>query len=404
MKGRYPMVIIAVILCSPVIVCSSSAAVSARPAQDVRTLVAVQNRLVFGHVSALNAQRVLIRDIARRFAAMPADRWSEVANARAAIRYLLSGGDPAFARPDQMRSALPEQYRRLLVAAVAYADGSVERARNAFSEIEIANLPPDLAAPVSLVKGVLMASTQPDHAWRYLDIARLEGMGTLIEEAALRRQMGLFSAKSHHPWYRSIARTYIRSYQESVFADGFQHSFALAIGRYAGQDGADLTQWLLPTLELVRAVRRPEYVAPIARQALMLGRPKVMERLGDLLHEDIAASASRTSYQMTLYRAAAQIVSVDATAVEKRLVAMDTSGLPAFDRAIHLSALELARQVRAPAEAEAAERQTTQTAAAPSDRQLPGEGTIAAGTAALERVAAILTKKSPVLRQPSEPK
>lgn len=378
---------------SALAVCLSAtvAAAQAEPAYEVRALVALQTQLALGHQSALGAQRALIRDIGAQFASMPAQTWSKRSNARAAIRYLLSGGDPEFARDRQMRAALPEPFRPLLDAALAYSNGDAAEAREKFASINANAFAPELFGSLSLVKGLLDAAQNPDQAWSYLDDARLEGAGTLVEEAALRRQIGMVSAREHAKRSRSVARSYIRLYQASVFSEGFRRGLALTVATYIKSGDQSVAGWLVPTLKLVSPARRATYIAPIARQALLYGQTGVVQKMGTLLEVGSGKRNAGEATPMVLYDAASQVAGANYDDVKRRLDGMDPSSFDTFDRAIYRGVVALARQVRAQPDEDMPEAPP----AGRTTKNFPGSSTLQAGAEILKRSRAVLADAKP---------
>lgn len=378
---------------SALVVCLSAtvAAAQTEPTYEVRALVALQTQLALGHQSALGAQRALIRDIGAQFASMPAETWSKRANARAAIRYLLSGGDPAFARDRKIRAAMPEPFRPLLDAALAYSNGDAAEARRKFASIKANEFAPELFGSLALVKGLLDAAKNPDKAWSYLDAARLEGAGTLVEEAALRRQIGMISARAHAKQSRSVARSYIRSYQASVFSEGFRRGLALTVAASVKSGDQKLAGWLVPTLKLVSPARRATYIAPIARQALLYGQTDVVQKMGTLLEAGSGERYAGVTTPMILYEAASQITGDRYDDVKKRLGTIDPSSFDTFDRAIFRGVVALARQVRAQPYDDMPEAPPTGRAS----RNFPGNSTLQAGADILKRSSAVLADAKP---------
>ena len=72
----------------------AQAADSFRPVAEVRTLAHYQDRLTQGDQASIRLQQKLIGRIAREFRVAPLKTWSVWRNSVAAIKYLMSGGDP----------------------------------------------------------------------------------------------------------------------------------------------------------------------------------------------------------------------------------------------------------------------------------------------------------------------
>ena len=64
------------------------------PYQLVRTLQALQDEIARGNLEAHNAQPALLKRLAEKFQEADPDVWKDPRNSRAAVTFLLSGGDP----------------------------------------------------------------------------------------------------------------------------------------------------------------------------------------------------------------------------------------------------------------------------------------------------------------------
>ncbi|TIV45467.1 MAG: chemotaxis protein MotC, partial [Mesorhizobium sp.] len=78
---------------------------------------------------------------------------------------------------------------------VAYLNGRPANAIEMLKPIDPMSVPPDIGAFLALVKGSLLAADDPAQALALLDEARLLSPGTLVEEAALRRSVGIAAAQ-----------------------------------------------------------------------------------------------------------------------------------------------------------------------------------------------------------------
>ncbi|TGQ47026.1 chemotaxis protein MotC, partial [Mesorhizobium sp. M1C.F.Ca.ET.210.01.1.1] len=74
---------------------------------------------------------------------------------------------------------------------IGYLNGRPGEAIEALRPIDPMTQPSDLGAFLALVKGSLLATDQPTAALMLLDEAKLLSPGTLVEEAALRRSVGI---------------------------------------------------------------------------------------------------------------------------------------------------------------------------------------------------------------------
>ena len=70
------------------------------------------------------------------------------------------------------------------------------------------------------------AEKEPAKALAYLDDARLLAPGTLIEEAAFRRQIALIASAGDGERYEMMVARYLRRFPNSVYAGNFRQQFA----------------------------------------------------------------------------------------------------------------------------------------------------------------------------------
>ena len=131
--------------------------------------------------------------------------------------------------------------------------------------------------------------------------------GTLVEEAALRREIFFAGQVDDFDKFETLAVQYFRRYRHSIYAGNFRQRFALSVARFSFVQRADRFPRLVAVLDhLDRTSQRALYLL-IARTALVRGKIEMT----DLAAERIAAltedgSADRT--RARLYRAAARVV------------------------------------------------------------------------------------------------
>ena len=201
--------------------------------------------------------------------------WAESRNAHAAALYLFSAGHPATVRAvlDRHAAFTPEG-DRLVKGALAYAEGQDDTARALLGTFDPKSLPVRLGGHLALVMATLLADKEPVRASAMLDAARLLVPGTLVEEAALRRQIFLLADAATIDKFASLSRQYVHRYRSSVFAANFKArltSFAVRLA-VAGEV-AQLSKLEPVFVELPQAERRAIYLT-LARDALVGGRPR----------------------------------------------------------------------------------------------------------------------------------
>src|SRR5262249_28535186 len=152
-----------------------------------RSLQAVQDGIANGNSEAHSGHLALIKQIGEKFLAADPNVWSNPQNGQAVVVFLLSGGAPQIVR------TLPRDRlnvdERLFDGALAYVEGRQDDAKELLKDVNPRAIPLSLSGQIALVQGTLLSSSDPTRAIERLDDARLLLPGTLVEEAALRREI-----------------------------------------------------------------------------------------------------------------------------------------------------------------------------------------------------------------------
>ncbi|PKR90682.1 chemotaxis protein [Pleomorphomonas diazotrophica] len=226
----------------------------APPFEMVRTLQTLQAQIAGGNAAAVAAQRELLGLMERRSLAADPAVWRDGRNARAAVTYTLSGGSPRLMR--RLLSLQPPIAvdADLARGALAYIENHEEEARKRLLPIDARALPMSLSGQVALVQAGLIAREDIPKAIRLLDDARLLMPGTLVEEAALRREVFLIAQTGNLDRFEFLSRQYLRRFGTSIYAEDFRQRFATAIARLGIADGDDR----FPRLEAILKSSDPE--------------------------------------------------------------------------------------------------------------------------------------------------
>src|SRR4051812_23484536 len=252
---------------------------SGEPYELVRALQAVQDGIANGDTAAHGSHGALIRQIGEKFLAADPGVWSNSQNGQAAVIYLLSGGAPQIIRK------LPRDKLnvdgRLFDGALAYVEGRQEEARELLKDVKPRNLPSGLGGQVALVQGALLARSEASLAIERLDDARLLLPGTLVEEAALRREILLVGQAEDFDKFEFLTLSYVRHYKSSVYAADFWQRFSSGLT----QSGLALDDRRFPRvaalLEQIEGASRLKLYLVIARAAMLRGRITVTRHAGE---------------------------------------------------------------------------------------------------------------------------
>ena len=336
-----------------------SAEVGARPAETagpvqsplapylaVRLLQQLQDQIAHGSTAAQAAEpRQLVR-IGEVFAAADPAAWTNPRNAGAAVLYLFSAGKPAVVRAAMQRATLSPDNDRLIKGALAYAEGQDGAARALLGTFDPRALPAVLGGHLALVLATLYANTDPQKAGHMLDSARLLVPGTLVEEAALRRQIFLSAHPAMLDKFSALSRQYIRRFRGSVFVNNFKGRLVSFAERIAlSGEVAQMAKLDAVMAELPGAEARGIYLA-MARDALVGGRSegaRYAAARATALSSDAIADAARAK----LYAAAAIVSSDDVAAGRAALQSIDAGRLSVRDADLRDAALTIAASVDA---------------------------------------------------------
>ncbi len=310
----------------------------------IRGLRAVQDEVASGSTEAHARQRDLMRDLGRQMRDLPVGVWDDVRNARAAIYFVLSGGDPAVLKLVLGREKTPFLERRLLRGALAYGEGRLVDALGMMHKMEARKLDPLLGGMVALIQGTLIAKKDPIKAVVFFDEARLLSPGTLIEESALRQQILLVAREGELERFDLLASQYSRRFPRSLFAKNFRRQFFAGVAR---QNFKRASEWISRTetelLKVPPAERVGLYLA-IADEAIKGGNVGIAQFAAGKARE-LAQPGSRSLERAALFEAAALVVTEDFEKGVQALNALDVSKLGMSDRELRDAALRVATSV-----------------------------------------------------------
>ena len=214
-------------------------------------------------------------------------------------------------------------------------------------------LPSDLGAFLALVKGSLLATDEPAAALELLDEARLLSPGTLVEEAALRRSVGIAVAQGDAARFALASTQYVERYLYSPYASQFADSFVsgvIALHMAISQDKlADITSMMDPEREKVIYLR-------IARRAAIDGLNDLSAFASARAEQGRDGIHNEDDPRALLYASLSTVTSGTIDDVRAKLGKIDRSRLSEGDRALLDAAQAIAGEVIAPPAALPAEK------------------------------------------------
>jgi chemotaxis protein MotC len=312
----------------------------------MRTLQLMQDQIAVGSSEAHAGQRGLLAIFDERFLRLANDVWQDKRNVHAAVVYALSGGSPQILRKLLGPRLVSPEDLPLVEGALAYVEGREEEAKRALLPINAAALPATMGAQLALVQSALLVRAQPEKSMELLDLVRLQAPGTLLEEAALRRQVFVASQMQDDAKFEFLVRNYLRRYRHSVYAGNFRQRLASVLSRIDFAATVDRFSRIAVILhDLEPSARRDLYLLA-ARTSVEQGRLK-----SALLTAEAALQLSEGNEESTtrakLYHAAAIVVSPQSLdAGLRELEAIDRSVLSVADGQLLNSAMAMAQQIR----------------------------------------------------------
>lgn len=325
---------------------SGEPAAAPDPIAMVRALRAIQDEVGAGNSAAHAEQKRLAAEMAERLIAAPVAMWESAPNVKAMLTYTLSGGEPRVLQHIMASGSPPglsEELVTLIKGVLAYTTGQWSEAEALLSAFDPRALEIDIAAPMALIRGVLAAKGNPSKALSLLDEARLLAPGTLIEEAALRRQVLLLAEARSHDRFELLAKQYFRRFGRSLYAEAFQRQLAVSlISEPFDSERGEQTMRIVSMLG--RDVQRDVYLL-MARESIRRGAVGAA-RFAAARALVVSAGESTEGERSRLYEGSALIVTEDFEAGLQTLMGITRARLGADDRELLDKAHRVAAEVR----------------------------------------------------------
>jgi chemotaxis protein MotC len=218
--------------------------------------------------------------------------------------------------------------------------------------IDPMGVPPDIGAFLALVKGSLLATDDPAAALGLLDEARLLSPGTLVEEAALRRSVGIAAAQGDAARFALASTQYVASFLYSPYASQFADAFVsgvITLHMAISQDKiADITAMMDPEREKVIYLR-------IARRAAIDGMTELSAFASAKAELGRNGNGNQDDPRTQLYSSLSTMTSANVDEVRAKLSKIDRRKLSQGDRELLDAAQAVAGEVIAPVKAADAE-------------------------------------------------
>lgn len=365
-----------------------------QPYQLVRTLERIQDRIAQGNSEAHGLQRQFLAEAAEKMLAASDETWRTARNVRSAIVYVLSGGDPRVILKLIGLGKLPEASPALLKGVLAYAEGRNQEALQLLADVDHFTFDTRTGGHLALAKAMVAAQDDAARAVSWLDDARLLCPGTLVEEAALRREVLLLSNVEDHARFEMLSFQYLRRYPKSVYAKNFNRSFAIATASSKYGSDPKLMGRLEKRLDALDDDARKQLYMALAEEGVMRGQVELTrmsaDKIGHLLKD-----GGRDAVRLQLYKAAALVVTPEYEFAIARLRMIDRSRLGSSDARLLDNALALAAEVRQPPKVQGPVKELPPLSSATQVKH----GAVAEKSEALDRARLALTQADQLLNR-----
>lgn len=360
-------------LCSVLLIASvlplAPAAAAQEPGQQpyelVRELQKYQDDAALKGTRARKEQSERIARVATQLTQFGPQAWSDPRNVRAAVIYVLSGGDPRILRNLTASGKELGIDERLVKGALAYSERRDAEAAEQFETIDVEALDRTVGGHVALVRALLIIKDDQAKAANLLDRARVISPGTIVEESALRRETILVAKMGQLDRFDALSAQYLRRFGSSIFVGTFARQFAQEIVAHKYADDEKRLAKLDAALRELPDVPRIEASLAIAEEAIAIANVELVRFAGRIAAID-PKQYPQEATRMRLFEAAALIVTDNFDEASRALWSIDRSKLSAHEEALLDAALDVAKDIsRAPSLSQAAA--ATETADKPAE-------------------------------------
>lgn len=303
-------------------------------AQLMHELASVQDAVAYGSKDAIANQRRLTAEIDESFSNFESKDWSLYRNFRAALVFVLSGGEPdIIERALADNTSVGEADEKLARGIMSFAIGEAKAARTVFDEIDPRSLDTALVGPFALARASLYLEKDPEQAIKFLDEARLACPHTAIDEAAMRREIPLLIAQGSLERAKFLVADYLRRFGKSLYAPKMFRDFAGEMAKSLGQDEEAFVLSLAEQLDTVDPKVIAKFFISIAAEALPHGHLQLAKASAEEVLK-LKMAAPEDVARAKLYVAAANAPSPQSAQALTDLRAMGDSGLSLEDAGI----------------------------------------------------------------------
>lgn len=309
--------------------CGAARAGAAELIDLVRTLNSLQGELVQGAGSARGAIGAQIEQIEQAFSTLEVDAWKEQKNARATAIFLLCGGSSRAIRKVADAHLFSERDVPLVSGSIAYAEGHSQEALKLLSSMDPKTQPITLGGHLALIQGGLLIGADNARARALFDLARLLMPSSLVEEAALRREISIVDALHDSDKFLLLARRYVAQYSKSPFARNFWDEIrATTLRVSAAVEERRLDEFQSLFKETAPSIRFDIYMA-VARKAILSARIALAAAQAQRAEPFAETQAARA--RLRLYHGAIAALSGDFEAAMAKIREIDAKSFSSAD-------------------------------------------------------------------------
>jgi chemotaxis protein MotC len=307
--------------------------------RQVRALQAVQERLARGDKQAAREQRELLIQLGDSVSRLPVAQAS-LEEIYASVIYLLSGGRPDIAARFLERKDLPHAVEKLLSGSIAYVKGEAALASDDLRSLDPRQFGPSIAGHLAMIQASAVEDLTPLQRRELLELTANTMLGTLLEEAALRRLMELAAGHGDTGTFLGSANRYSRRFSNSLYNAEYRSVLLQGILKLeTGKHGLSAEQ--LDSLVFEEsAARRNDILESLARASLRGGLSNLCRYAAARLRR-LSPEGSVPWHRASLYHASCSVTEGGAGAIAS-LKSLDARILDDEDRELLNSALILA--------------------------------------------------------------
>ncbi|CAN7482853.1 chemotaxis protein MotC [Rhizobium sp. LjRoot254] len=240
----------------------------APPYLMIRSLQTIQDKVINGDLDSVDVQRYLLEEIDKRLRAIDMAVFDDPRNVDAALIYAMSGGNPETLDILAERDVEGNFDNRVTSILRRYLSGRGATALRELQEVVPEYRNSRIGPYLELIGANALMEKETATALKFFDWARAEAPGTIIEEAALRRSLGITSAKGDTARALPFARRYARRFMNSPYASQFADIFvSLAIDHKNALPPDEIKA----VLSLIERKRQREIYLRLGRRAAIDG-------------------------------------------------------------------------------------------------------------------------------------